>query len=71
MCLASWGSTDSQWDDVMTHISRWLIRHLDDPRLIIWIADRGAQLHEHCMWLIQQKLDSLAMLKLSCLRMGK
>ncbi|MEQ9875382.1 anti-phage defense-associated sirtuin Dsr1 [Pectobacterium brasiliense] len=65
MCLASWGQTDSQWDDVMTHISRWLIRHLDDPRLIIWIAERGGQLHERCMWLIQQKLDSLATLKLN------
>ncbi|HEJ7948570.1 SIR2 family protein [Serratia liquefaciens] len=65
MCLASRGLTDSQWDDVMTHISRWLIRHLDDPRLIIWIAERGGQLHERCMWLIQQKLDYLATLKLN------
>lgn len=64
MCLASWGSAESQWDDVMTHISHWLTRHLDDPRLIIWIAERGGQLHERLMWLIQQKLDRLADLRL-------
>ena len=60
MCIASLGSNDSKWDYVMTHISRWLIRHLDDPRLIIWIAERGGRLHEQFKRLIEEKLDELA-----------
>ncbi|MDF7630744.1 SIR2 family protein [Erwiniaceae bacterium L1_55_4] len=63
MSLVSGGGSESQWDEVMSHISSWLTRHLDDPRLIIWIAERGGQLHESCMWLIQQKLDKFSSLK--------
>ncbi|UCB33489.1 SIR2-like domain protein (plasmid) [Duffyella gerundensis] len=63
MCLASWGALESQWDDVMTHISHWLTRHLDDPRLIIWIAERGGQIHGRLMWMIQYQLDKIADLK--------
>ncbi|MEQ1660052.1 MAG: SIR2 family protein [Hylemonella sp.] len=54
MLLASGGVTGSQWDDVMFHLARWLTRHLDDPRLIIWIAQRGGQLHDRWPWLIEQ-----------------
>lgn len=64
MCLASRGVANSQWDDVMNHIFRWLIRHLDDPRLIIWIAERGGHLQERCVFLIQDRLDRLATLEL-------
>ncbi|BCU55204.1 anti-phage defense-associated sirtuin Dsr1 [Enterobacter kobei] len=60
MCIVSLGSNDSKWDYVMTHISRWLIRHLDDPRLIIWIAERGGRLHEQFKRLIEGRLDELA-----------
>src|SRR5690349_20122250 len=30
MALVSPGSTESQWDDVMFQLARWLLRHLDD-----------------------------------------
>lgn len=62
MLMASGGATGSQWDDVMFHLSRWLVRHLDDPRLVIWIAGRGGQVHERWVWLIEHKLDELARL---------
>ena len=32
-------------DRVMWHMARWLTRHLGDPRLVLWVADRGGQLH--------------------------
>ena len=34
MLLSSGGESRSQWDDVMFHLARWLVRHLDDPRQI-------------------------------------
>ncbi|WP_419739558.1 anti-phage defense-associated sirtuin Dsr1 [Ruegeria sp.] len=34
-----------KWDDVMGQIARWLARHLDDPKLLLWIANHGGQLH--------------------------
>jgi hypothetical protein len=63
MLLASGGITGSQWDDVMFHLARWLVRHLDDPRLVIWIAQRGGQLHDRWPWLIEHELDRFATLE--------
>ena len=63
MLLVSGGIIDSQWDDVMIHLARWLVRHLDDPRLVIWIAQRGGQLHDRLQWLIDHELDRFASLK--------
>ncbi|EMR34353.1 hypothetical protein BC455_21145 [Vibrio harveyi] len=62
MLLASGGLTCSQWDDVTFHLARWLLRHLDDPRLIIWIAERGGQLHDQWQGLIERELDRFASL---------
>jgi hypothetical protein len=63
MMLASGGIVSSQWDDVMLHLARWLVRHLDDPRLIIWIAKRGGQLHYLWQRLIENELDRFASLE--------
>ncbi len=63
MLLASGGVTGSQWDDVMFHLARWLVRHLDDPRLVIWIAERGGQLHDQWSRLIEDELDRFAALE--------
>lgn len=57
MLLASGGKNSSQWDQVMFHLARWLVRHLDDPRLVIWIAERGGQLQDRLPWLIEYELD--------------
>lgn len=63
MLLASGGVGGSQWDDVMFHLARWLVRHLDDPRLIIWIAERGGQMHDRWPRLIEHELDRFASLE--------
>ncbi|MBB5208117.1 anti-phage defense-associated sirtuin Dsr1 [Chiayiivirga flava] len=63
MLLVSGGITGSQWDDVMFHLARWLARHLDDPRLVIWIAQHGGLLHDRWPWLIEHELDRLASLE--------
>lgn len=63
MLLASGGNNSGQWDDVMFQMARWLIRHLDDPKLVIWIAERGGQLHNSWSWLIEHELDRFASLE--------
>lgn len=63
MLLASDGVTGSRWDDVMFHLARWLLRHLNDPRLVIWIAEHGGQLHGRWSWLIEHELDRFASLE--------
>lgn len=60
--LASGGVSVSQWDDVMFQLARWLVRYLDDPRLIIWIAKCGGQLHDRWSWMIEHELDRFAAL---------
>ncbi len=59
MLLVSGGNTESEWDDVMSQLARWLVRHLGDPRMIIWISKRGGHLNERWKWLIEHRLDYL------------
>lgn len=63
MRLVSGGSSYSQLDDVMFQLARWLIRHLNDPRLVIWIANRGSELHERWALLIEQEMERFASLE--------
>lgn len=65
MTLAFAGMLSCQWDDVMFHLARWLVRHLNDPRLIIWIAERGGQLHDRFISLIDYELERLAKLEVA------
>lgn len=62
MMLVFGGATVGQWDDVMFHLARWLVRHMNDPALIIWIAQRGGQLHDRWSWLVERELDRFARL---------
>lgn len=64
MVLASMGGASSGWDDVMRHLASWLMRHLDDPRLIIWIANQGGQIHENWAEMINDQITRYASLRL-------
>lgn len=61
MSLVS-SAADIQWDDVMSQLARWLVRHLNDPKLIIWLAERGGQLHSQWCRLIEGELDRFSRL---------
>ena len=63
MSLVSGGATDTQWDDVMFQLARWLVRHLNDAALIIWLAQWGGHLHEQWLRLIEHELDRFARLE--------
>lgn len=60
MLLATGDITGSQWDDVMVQLARWLVRHLNDPKLVIWIAQHGGQLHYRWSLLIEDKLNEFS-----------
>jgi hypothetical protein len=63
MSLVSDGASDSRWDNVMFQLARWLARHLNDPALVIWIAQRGGKLHNQFDWLIEDKLSKFFLLE--------
>lgn len=63
MMLTSGNVVGTEWDDVMFHLAHWLTRHLDDPRLILWVAQHGGRLSNGWKWLIEQQLDRLASLE--------
>ena len=60
MMLVSGGIPVSKWDAVMYQLVRWLVRHLNDPQLIIWIVQEGGQLHDSWHWLIENQLNEFA-----------
>jgi hypothetical protein len=63
MVLVNAGGRDSQWDEVMIQVASWLLRHLDDHELILWITKNGGQLHDQFAWMIRnhiKELDRLA-----------
>lgn len=60
MCIANAGVPYGRWDEVMRQLARWLIRHLDDPALLLWLVKRGGQLHDDLIWWIEHRLDELA-----------
>lgn len=63
MCIVDAGARGSRWDEVMRQLARWLIRHLDDPGLLLWLVKRGGQLHDDLVWWIEHRLDELAKLE--------
>ncbi len=65
MQLVDRGGWSTDWDEVMGHLARWLTRHLDDPKLLVWIAKRGGRLHPQFAMQIEGRLDFLADLESS------
>ena len=58
MSLAGFPEYSGRWDDVMWHIARWLIRHMNEPTLVLWLADRGGKLHPQFDALIRKELTA-------------
>ena len=59
MCIVDSGVQVKNWDEAMFQLARWLTRYLDDPKLIIWIAERGGQVHEKFAGMIQRRIEEL------------
>ncbi|MDE0366218.1 MAG: SIR2 family protein [Gammaproteobacteria bacterium] len=63
MRIVDFGGGRSDWDTVMWQLAHWLVRHLDDPALLLWVVNGGAQLHDEFIRLIERRLDELAKLE--------
>ena len=63
MSLASEKTFSTPLDDVMSHLSRWLLKHLNDPDLILWLSKQGSELHRYFSWQVENQLSHLARLK--------
>lgn len=51
------------WDKVMFQLARWLARHVDNPKVVIWLANHGARLHERFKAIIGDQLDRVCRLQ--------
>ena len=60
MALVSPVPNQGRWDRVMAHIAQWLMRHLDDPDLLLWLVRRGGYLHGEMAKCIKFKLEELS-----------
>lgn len=63
MCLADSGASGSRWDEVMKQLASWLVRHLDDSALLLWLVNRGGRVHDELVRRIAHRLDELARLE--------
>jgi len=63
MNLVELGYTGTRLDNVMLQLAHWLLRHLNDPKLLLWVSNNGGQLHENFVRLIQGKIDELIKLE--------
>ena len=53
----------SNWDQVMRRLAPWLTHHLDDPDLLLWMANCSGSLRRNLVVLIESRLDELSKLK--------
>ena len=63
MVLVDVGPRWSRWDNVMGQLARWLTRHLNDPTLVLWLVDGGAQLHEWFAREVENRIEYIARLE--------
>lgn len=49
-------STVSEWDNVMHHLARWMIRHLNDPSLVLWLVSYGGGLNKNFARMVEEEL---------------
>lgn len=63
MTLVTGRGVTHNWDDVMYQMARWLTRHLDDTKLLLWLVEQGGKLDREFIQTIENKLDELANLE--------
>jgi len=59
MAVVRRGAAETLPDDVMRHLARWLLRYLDEPKLILWLARHGGGLRDFLADLIERQLSDI------------
>lgn len=59
MALADIAGRGSGHDSVMQHLTRWLMRHLNDPALLVWLVKQGGELHANLAVSIARRMNEL------------
>ena len=60
MTLAWNASAETRLDPPMFWIGVWLSRHLNDPRLLLWVAAQGGRLHSRFVIEVERQLEATA-----------
>lgn len=63
MALVAGEPSGSRWDRVMYQLARWLVRHLNNPELILWLSRQGGRLHDSWARMIEDGLAELSRLE--------
>ena len=54
------GEREGKLDDVMSWLAVWLARHINNPKLLLWVAAHGPHLHRQFAWQLQRALKTFA-----------
>ena len=54
---------DSCWDEIMTSLATWLLKHLNNPKLALWLSKSGGHLNEYFKKMLEKELISLSNLR--------
>lgn len=54
----------ARWDKVMENLAQWLVRHINDPRLILWVVNNSSELHEEFIRIVSDWLNHIYELQL-------
>ena len=60
MALAIGAMRDASYDNVMWSLARWLTRHLNNPKLLLWLVKQGARPHPQLSRHIERRMNDLA-----------
>ena len=63
MALVGNGVSPTEWDKVMRRLADWLTRHLNDPKLLLWLVRSGGQPHDKLVSFIESRLEELTKLE--------
>ncbi|MDE0040040.1 MAG: SIR2 family protein [Gammaproteobacteria bacterium] len=63
MALTREASTETDLDQPMFWIGAWLARHMNDPRVLLWLAAQGGRLHSRFALEIERQLEKNAQIE--------
>ena len=49
---------NSNWDKVMEGLGNWVVRHLNDPELVLFILKHGSVLNSQLLWNVNREIET-------------